>query len=63
MLQLKQAITTFTTPKYLFKAGLLGASLGKNSEALANFKRIQEEFTTSPEAAQIEIQIGRLENQ
>ncbi|MGB1449129.1 MAG: tetratricopeptide repeat protein [Flavobacteriaceae bacterium] len=53
----------FTTPKYLFKAGLVGASLGKNSEALNFFKRIQNDFSTAPEAAQIEIQIGRLENQ
>lgn len=53
----------FTTPKYLFKAGLLGASLNKKSEALGYFKRIKEEFSTSKEALQIEIQIGRLENQ
>ena len=53
----------FTTPKYLFKAGLVGASLNQTSEALNFFKRIQEEFSSSPEAAQIEIQIGRLENQ
>ena len=53
----------FTTPKYLFKAGLVGANMNQNSEALDFFKRIQEEFSSSPEAAQIEIQIGRLENQ
>ena len=53
----------FTTPKYLFKAGLVGATLNQTSEALDFFKRIQEEFSSSPEAAQIEIQIGRLENQ
>ena len=53
----------FTTPKYLFKAGLVGANMNQNSEALGFFKRIQDEFSTSPEAAQIEIQIGRLENQ
>lgn len=53
----------FTAPKYLFKAGLVGATLNQTSEALNFFKRIQEEFSSSPEAAQIEIQIGRLENQ
>lgn len=53
----------FTTPKYLFKAGLVGANMNQNSEALGFFKRIQDEFSASPEAAQIEIQIGRLENQ
>ena len=59
----KASTNDFTTPKYLFKAGLLGANLSQNSEALGCFKRIQEEFSASPEAAQIEIQIGRLENQ
>jgi len=37
--------------------------LNQTSEALGYFKRIQEEFSSSLEAAQIEIQIGRLENQ
>ena len=53
----------FTTPKYLFKAGIISASLNKNSEALEYFKRIQSDYSNSPEAQQIEIQIGRLENQ
>ncbi len=53
----------FTTPKYLFKAGLIGASLDRNSEALGYFKRIKEEYASSAEANQIDIQIGRLENQ
>ncbi len=53
----------FTTPKYLFKAGLIGANLNKTSEALGFFKRIKAEFPSAPEAAQIDIQIGRLENQ
>ena len=59
----KASDNDFTTPKYLFKAGLIGADLNQTSEALGYFKRIQEEFSASPEAAQIEIQIGRLENQ
>ena len=53
----------FTTPKYLFKAGIIGASLNRNGEALDYFKRIKEEYATSIEANQIDIQIGRLENQ
>ena len=53
----------FTTPKYLFKAGLIGASLNRNGEALGYFKRIKEEYASSAEAIQIDIQIGRLENQ
>ena len=57
------SINDFTTPKYLFKAGIISASLNKNSEALGYFKRIQSDFSNAPEAEQIEIQIGRLENQ
>lgn len=54
---------TFTTPKYLYKAGLLSASMNRNSEALDYFKRIQNDFPDAAEARQIEIQIGRLEIQ
>ena len=53
---------TFSAPKYLFKAGMLGASLGKNKAALSYFKRIQTEFPDSVEAKKVEVQIGRLEN-
>ena len=53
---------TFSAPKYLFKAGMLGASLGKNKAALSYFKRIQSEFPDSVEAKKVEVQIGRLEN-
>tara|TARA_A100001011_G_scaffold381081_1_gene449169 strand:- start:461 stop:1225 length:765 start_codon:yes stop_codon:yes gene_type:complete len=53
---------TFSAPKYLFKAGMLGASLGKNKSALSYFKRIQSEFPDSVEAKKVEVQIGRLEN-
>tara|TARA_B100000767_G_C19773469_1_gene541321 strand:+ start:1773 stop:2537 length:765 start_codon:yes stop_codon:yes gene_type:complete len=52
----------YTSPKYLFKAGLLSISLGKNSKALSYFKRIKSEYPTSEEASQVDIQIGRLEN-
>ena len=53
---------SFSAPKYLFKAGILGASLGKNSAALDYFRRIQSEFPDSAEARKVEVQIGRLEN-
>jgi tetratricopeptide (TPR) repeat protein len=52
----------YTTPKYLFKAGLLSSALEKNSKALSYFKRIKDEYPNSTEAAQVDIQIGRLEN-
>ena len=53
---------SFSAPKYLFKAGLLGASLGKNNLALGYFKRIQSEYPDSAEAKRVEVQIGLLEN-
>lgn len=53
---------TFSAPKYLFKAGILGATLKKNKLALGYFKRIQSEFPDSAEARRVEVQIGRLEN-
>ena len=52
----------YSTPKYLFKAGLLSSALEKNSQALSYFKRIKDEYPNSTEAAQVDIQIGRLEN-
>lgn len=54
---------SFTTPKYLFKAGLVSGSLAKNSIALDYFKRIKTDYADAPEAQQIDIQIGRIENQ
>lgn len=51
----------FSTPKYLFKAAMLGVELGKTSQALEYFKRIKEEYPTSKEAQLVDVQIGRLE--
>ncbi|MGB2341339.1 MAG: tetratricopeptide repeat protein [Flavobacteriaceae bacterium] len=59
---IKASENDYTTPKYLFKAGLLSSSLEKNSQALSFFKRIKDEYPNSTEAAQVDIQIGRLEN-
>ena len=51
----------FSTPKYLFKAAMIGVGLGKTTQALEYFKRIKEEFPTSKEAQLVDVQIGRLE--
>jgi tetratricopeptide (TPR) repeat protein len=59
---LEDSDNTFSAPKYLFKAGLLGASLGKNKAAIGYFKRIQSNYPESAEARKVEVQIGRLEN-
>tara|TARA_B100000575_G_scaffold259781_1_gene232264 strand:+ start:24078 stop:24836 length:759 start_codon:yes stop_codon:yes gene_type:complete len=51
----------FTTPKYLYKAGLLSISLGKNKAASQYFKKIKNDFPDSKEAEFIDIQIAKTE--
>ena len=53
---------SFSAPKYLFKAGILGTSIGKNDSALQYFKIIQSDYPNSSEASKVEVQIGLLEN-
>ncbi|NKI27707.1 tetratricopeptide repeat protein [Arenibacter sp. 6A1] len=49
----------FTTPKFLYKAGVTAMELGKNNKALGYFNRIKEEFGTSNEARNIDAFIGK----
>lgn len=58
----KASSNDYTTPKYLYKAGLLSVQLRKNTDALAYFKQIKADYPDAVEAAQIDIQIARLEN-
>lgn len=53
---------SYSTPKYLYKAAMLGAELGKNSSAIKYFKRIKKEFPEVSEAQLVDVQIGRIEN-
>ena len=53
---------SYSTPKYLYKAGMIGSQLGKNSTAIEFFKRIKNEFPEVSEAQLVDVQIGRLEN-
>ena len=53
---------SYSTPKYLYKAGMIGSQLGKNSTAIEYFKRIKDEFPEVSEAQLVDVQIGRLEN-
>ena len=53
---------SFSTPKYLFKAALVGIELGKNKQALTYLQRIKTEFAQSKEAELVDVQIGRLEH-
>ena len=50
----------FTTPKYLYKAGLLSIKLGQK-KAANYFKKIRNDFPNSKEAEFIEIQIAKTE--
>ena len=52
---------TYSTPKYLYKAAMMGASIGKIKQALTYLKRIEKEFPESKEAQLVVVQIGRLE--
>jgi tetratricopeptide (TPR) repeat protein len=53
---------SYSTPKYLYKAGMLGSELGKKSSSIEFFKRIKQEFPGVSEAQLVDVQIGRLEN-
>lgn len=48
----------FTTPRYLYKAGITAMELGQQSMALTYFNRIKDEFPDSQEASTIDVFIG-----
>ena len=58
----KASNNSYSTPKYLYKAGMIGAVIGKKSKAIEFFKRIKQEFPEVSEAKLVDVQIGRLEN-
>lgn len=49
----------YTTPMYLYKAGVIAMDLGDASKALTYFKRIKEEYPDASEAATIDVFIGK----
>ena len=51
----------YSTPKYLYKAAMIGSELGKNSQALSFLKRIEKEFSEAQEARLVEVQIAKIE--
>lgn len=57
----KMKTNDYTTPLYLFKAANVAMKLGKTDKALQNYKRIKDEFSSSAEAANIDVFIGRAE--
>ena len=48
----------YTTPKYLYKAGIVAMNLGYTDKALQYFERIKGDFSSSNEANNIEALIG-----
>ena len=57
----KKNENNFTTPKFLYKAAIIGAKIGKNTEAISFFKRIEKEYPNSEEATFVKVQIAKLE--
>ncbi|MCM5663817.1 tetratricopeptide repeat protein [Galbibacter mesophilus] len=55
------ADNAFTTPKFLFKAGVLSLQEGNNEKALKYFNRIKNEYADSEEGRTIDIYIGKAE--
>ena len=51
----------YTTPMYLYKAGMIGLKLGNNAKALEFFNQIKSDFPESTEAKDIEVFIGKAE--
>lgn len=49
----------FTTPLYLYKAGVIALELGKANKALTYFEDIKENYAASTEAANIDVFIGK----
>ncbi|WP_350292257.1 tetratricopeptide repeat protein [uncultured Croceitalea sp.] len=48
----------YTTPRFLYKAGVIAMDLGYSDKALEYFTRVKDEFSKSPEANNIDALIG-----
>ena len=53
----------YTTPKYLFKAGITALETGEKDKALQYFQRIKDDFSSVPEATNIDVFIGMAKSQ
>ncbi len=49
----------FTTPRFLFKAGVTAIDLGKNDVAVKHLSRVKEEFSDSDYASQVDQYLGQ----
>ena len=52
----------YSTPKYLYKAAMLGAQNGKIKQALSFLERIEKEYPKAEEAKWVAVQKGKLEH-
>ena len=52
----------YSTPKFLYKAAMIGSKLGKDSQALTYLERIDKEFKESQEANMVPVQIAKLKS-
>ena len=52
-------INNYTTPIYLYKAGVIGLKIGENKKALNFFESIKADFPESTEAKNIDVFIGK----
>ncbi len=49
----------FTAPKFLLKAAITAIELGKGEQAATYLNRIKDEFSSTPEANQVPVYLGR----
>lgn len=55
----KMNANDFTTPRFLFKAGVAAIELGKNDQAITYLTKIKEEYSDSDYASQVDLYLGR----
>ena len=55
---ISHSANAYTTPKFLYKAGVTALELKENNKALGFFQRIKDEFSKSDEATSIDAFIG-----
>lgn len=55
----KMRSNEFTTPMFLYKAGVIALDLGNADKALTHFKDIKDNYPTSTEAANVDVFIGK----
>lgn len=56
------SINEYSTPRFLYKAGVVSLNLGNKAKALEYFTRIQDEFKSSQQGTGIDVMIGLAQN-